>query len=88
MEIEITLAFKDLRNKMKVIGTCEGGEMFMGKPDRWWEAGLFRCENDHISNHLLKSDALGASVCMSCFGFVVLTFPEDVDGPIVIPEVK
>jgi hypothetical protein len=62
-------------------------EMFMGVPDRWFEGKKFRCVNGHVSTTLLKSEALGGTVCLSCQGHVMLTFPEDVDGSVVGAEV-
>lgn len=59
-----------------------GGETWMGKPDRWWEAHTWRCANDHVSRMLLKSEELCSNVCLACHGEVWLTFPEDVEGPL------
>lgn len=56
-----------------------------GRPTRWWDAkGHYRCPNEHVSTMLLKSELLGMDVCLACYEPVVLTFPEDVDGP--LPE--
>ena len=57
-----------------------GARMFMGRPDRWWDAGKFRCENGHISTTVLKSEGLGRDACLDCYGEIAITFPEDVDG--------
>lgn len=59
-----------------------GAAMFFDWPDRWWEANRRRCENDHVSGCVLKSEALGRDACLACNGRVTLTFPEDVDGPL------
>lgn len=61
---------------------AEGGEMFMGTPDRWFEGGLRRCVNDHVSRMVLKSEALGRHACLACGAPVFMTFPEDKDGPL------
>lgn len=75
----------DLRERLKVIAEAEGGPMFMGWPDRWYEQGfLRRCENDHVSSMTLKSEALGRDACLAagCRAPVCITFPEDRDGPL------
>lgn len=58
-----------------------GAPMFIGRPDRWYEAGLRRCENGHVSTRTLSSEALGRDACLAagCMGRVALTFPEDVE---------
>jgi hypothetical protein len=60
----------------------KGAPAFMGKPDRWYDRGLFRCRNGHVSETYLKSEAVGADICLEagCFARVWLTFPEDVGG--------
>jgi hypothetical protein len=65
------------------IGQKEGGRMFVGKPDRWWEYPHWRCLKDHVSRFFIKSDYKGA-MCPVCMAPVGLTFPEDQDGP--LPE--
>lgn len=66
-------------------GTVSGDTYERGKPTRWWEGrARYRCANEHVSSTLLKSEALGRDACLRCYGSVVLTFPEDVDGP--LPE--
>ena len=40
--------------------------------------------NDHVSKTILKSEGLGRDACLACMGPLVMTFPEDKDGP--IPE--
>lgn len=73
-----------LGQKLVNIGKAEGTELFMGKPDRWWEkpGPKWRCVNDHVSRHYLKSEARGGACCLECGEFVLLTFPEDEDGPL------
>lgn len=47
-----------------------GVNFFMGVPDSWYYDNDFRptfcCQNGHVSNRYLKSEALGANVCLSC----------------------
>lgn len=57
-----------------------GVKMFLGFPDRWYDAHKFRCGNDHVSTCLLRSELKGP-LCLECGGQVRLTFPEDKDGP-------
>lgn len=61
----------------------ELGSMFMGKPDRWWDNPHWRCMNEHVSTRYLKSEIHGA-LCLAggCHQPVLLTFPEDRDGPL------
>lgn len=54
-------------------------EMFLGLPDRWCEAGKFRCRTGHVSVRILKSETRG-DLCLSCQEPVLLTFPEDTEG--------
>lgn len=79
----------DLGRKLVEIGKKEisrtGGEMFFDKPDRWWEEGpKWRCINGHVSKTYLKSEAKGGACCLAggCGEYVLLTFPEDKDGPL------
>lgn len=69
----------DLDNKIKQIGIKEGGPMWFGKPDRWYDSLTWRCENNHVSKVFLKSAERG-DLCLACYKPVYLTFPEDVDG--------
>lgn len=57
----------------------EDGLLFLGLPDRWFEAPgpKFRCVNGHVSSSVLKSEGLGRDACLACCGVVALTFPED-----------
>jgi hypothetical protein len=76
-----------LVDRMKRIAAAEGGEMFMGWPDRWWATPHWRCLRGHVSTSILRSEALGRDACLTCRssgydGFVTLTFPEDRDGPL------
>lgn len=62
-----------------------GAPGFMKYPDRWWDASLRRCEQGHVSRTVLKSEGLGRNACLACGGMVTMTFPEDKDGPLIIP---
>lgn len=59
----------------------ETGNRFSGRPERWWNDPHWRCENGHVSTRYLKSEELGTDVCLSCRGWIWLTFPEDKDDP-------
>lgn len=63
-----------------------GARMFLGRPDRWYEkpGPLYRCPNDHVSSTVLRSEVRG-DLCLACNENVRMTFPEDVDGPLVHP---
>lgn len=74
-----------LQEKLLAIGVAEGGEMFLGKPDRWYKEPLWRCVNNHVSLNYLKSEQCGRALCLECFEPVMLTFPEDKEGPLVEP---
>jgi hypothetical protein len=67
------------------IGKREMGAVWMGKPDRWYADPHWRCENDHVSVSFLKSEAKGCACCLECFSPVVLTVPEDKNGPLQEP---
>ena len=54
-----------------------GAPMFMGRPDRWFEAPLWRCRNGHVSKRFLRSEGANADLCLACGCRVRLTFPED-----------
>lgn len=93
MSHEDLRAYDELRSALKAIGEAEDGPMFMGWPDRWYEGPpgrgtpLWRCPNEHVSEWYVKSEERGA-LCPagSCQEHVVITFPEDVEGPLVAPE--
>lgn len=74
---------------LRAIADAEGGPMFMGWPERWYDGGfLRRCTNDHVSKMTLKSEALRRDACLArgCgYAPVHITFPEDRDGPLVYP---
>lgn len=76
------MSFEALRLLRDSIAAFETGPRFMGIPERWYEPpGLkFRCAEGHVSRTLLKSEERG-SICMACFGPVLMTFPEDFDDP-------
>lgn len=57
-----------------------GQEMFLGIPNRWYEKPRWRCRNNHVSSMYLKSEGVGADLCLGCFQAVYMTFPEDRDG--------
>jgi hypothetical protein len=52
-----------------------GAAMFLGRPDRWYEAGRWRCAAGHVSSGYIKSESLGA-MCQ-CGELARLTFPGD-----------
>lgn len=60
----------------------EGVHMFLGIPDYWCDppGPKYRCCNDHVSKTILKSEGRG-DLCLECQTSVIMTFPEDVDGP-------
>jgi hypothetical protein len=64
-------------------GPKESGGIFGTKPTRWWDSPTWRCERDHVSVCLLRTE-LNGEVCLNCLGQVWLTFPEDKDGPLDI----
>jgi hypothetical protein len=61
----------------------EGGPLFMGIPDRWYDAPgpRLRCTQGHVSRCVLKSEERG-DLCLACQEPVLMTFPEDVDGEV------
>lgn len=75
----------ELLAALRQIAEAEGGFMFLGWPDRWYETFLRRCPNEHVSKMTLKSEALGRDACLACRRVVYMTFPEDHDGPLVAP---
>ena len=77
------VTIEELQARLKAIGEAEGGPMFMGWPDRWWDAHTRRCVNDHVSTMVLRSEELGRDACLACRAPVVLSFPEDRDGPLL-----
>lgn len=74
-------ALETLQTELKARGQKEGGDMWFGKPDRWYEKAHWRCTNDHVSGHYIKSEEHG-DLCPACMKPVLLTFPEDKDGPL------
>jgi hypothetical protein len=45
---------------------ASGKPLFLGEPDEWYEPFTVVCDNGHLSNRTLKSEALGKTVCLSC----------------------
>lgn len=78
-----------LRAELRAIADAElaatGGSTFMEWPDRWWDAFLRRCAEGHVSSMTLGTEQ--GDRCLACRGQVCMTFPEDVDGPLIRPEV-
>lgn len=74
-------ALDSLGALLRARADAEGGEFFMGWPDRWWEAHTFRCLNDHVSTRVLRRE-VGGDACLGCRARIHLTFPEDRDGPL------
>jgi len=81
------ISFENLQAELQTRGEQEDGPMFMGKPDRWYDKPHWRCSNDHVSTTYLKSEERGA-VCLACGEAVLLTFPEDRDGPLSASKSK
>jgi hypothetical protein len=44
--------------------------------------------NDHVSTFVLRSEALGRDACLAakCRARLLLTFPEDRDGPLLVSD--
>lgn len=79
----LVLSVETLRAQLDLLSTMEataGEEMFMHRPDRWWQARHWRCVNGHVSTSILKSEALRRDACLACRAEVMLTFPEDREG--------
>lgn len=74
------MTFEEVSRELRKRADAEGGPLFMKWPDRWYEGGLWRCANDHVSRSTLKTEK--GSRCLACQGRVHMTFPEDEDGPI------
>lgn len=65
-----------------------GEKMFLGIPDEWYDkpGPKYRCKNDHVSTCILKSEAKGCDCCLACLSPVIMTYPQDEDGPWMEPE--
>ena len=82
-QASVLLPWQRLNAKLIAIGKLETGTIWKGKPDRWYEYPQhWRCENDHVSVSFRMSEADGSACCLACAAPVVLTFPEDKDGPL------
>jgi hypothetical protein len=81
---------EELFRQLDIISEDEertGVEMFMGRPDRWYETPRWRCGDNHVSKRYLKSSGLHGprgAICLVCFRRVALTFPEDLDGSLLV----
>lgn len=81
---------EELRSDLRAIADAEladGGPTFMGWPDRWWDEFLRRCPNDHVSKMTLGTEEGDRCLAAGCMAPVCMTFPEDVDGPLIVPKV-
>lgn len=76
------MTLHDRLQALKDTEEAAGAPMFLGTPDRWYENPRWRCVNNHVSRVYLKSEAVGADLCLKCYEPVRLTFPEDRDGPL------
>ncbi len=56
--------------------------MFLAIPDYWYDkpGPKYRCVNGHVSTCILKSESKG-DLCLECYGPLMMTFPNDKDGP-------
>lgn len=52
-----------------------GRPLFLNTPDDWYEPVTYACENGHISNRYLKSEALGRDCCLGCGSNIYLCPP-------------
>jgi len=50
---------------------ARGEEMFMGKPDAWYEDLHWFCTNGHVSGRFLKSEKRG-DCCLACGERVIM----------------
>jgi hypothetical protein len=64
-----------------------GDPMFLSIPSAWFHkpGPKFRCANDHVSTAILKSSVKG-DLCLACNESVMMTFPEDEDGPLPLVQ--
>lgn len=65
--------------KQDVAEAREAGPRFLNRPWRWWDNPTWRCRLGHVSKRFLKSEAVGAGLCLKCGEYVWLTFPEDAE---------
>jgi hypothetical protein len=54
--------------EQKAAYIATGKPMWAGEPDEWFKPYHVVCENGHVSTMTLKSEALGKTVCIACFG--------------------
>ncbi len=59
---------------------------FLGRPDTWYQAGKWRCINDHVANKTLPGGGeyegrFRFDLCAECGAPLRLTFPDDISGP-------
>lgn len=62
-----------------------GGTEFLGRPDTWYQAGKWRCINDHVVTKTLPGGAeyegrFRFDLCPECRAPLRLTFPDDISG--------
>jgi hypothetical protein len=68
-----------------------GETEFLVRPDSWFDAGKWRCLNDHVRTDVKIGGAAYEGewrydVCHECGTPVRLTFPTDTSGPIKQPK--
>jgi hypothetical protein len=49
------LAASLLKEILQVRANLEDGPKENGRPTRWWDAGKFRCTNEHVGTNVLKT---------------------------------
>lgn len=77
-----------LSSLLAEIADLEPGPRHQGRPERWWDTPTWRCTRGHVSTTVLRSEGLGRDACLAggCTAPVTLTFPEDRDGPLLVPK--
>jgi hypothetical protein len=73
----MTATLDALRARQAHLIAADGGELFMGLPDRWLDDPHWRCANGHVSRRFLSSEVRG-DLCLACQTPVLLTCPEDI----------
>lgn len=75
---------RTLQTDLVAAEVASGKPLFLRLPDYWYEQAHWRCTRGHVSRWYIKSEEHG-DMCPACYSPVLLTFPGDVDDPLIEP---
>jgi hypothetical protein len=81
-ELLVLLPFRRAMWNLRRAEEQAGAKMCLGIPDRWYEPPRYRCVRGHVASGVITSESGRGDSCQTCGAACMLTFPEDVGGPL------